>query len=163
MKLTIQDVMTRKVISLRANASIDEAFTLLLGHQISGLPVVDDEGRLVGVLSERDLLRMLYHPDVKVQRALDYASLDVVTIRAGEQLSNVVEVFLSRPYRRVPVVDDDGKLVGVVSRRDVVRTIHELRRQHVSAADGQSRPEPAACPPIGDSGKLSNGYSVATV
>ena len=81
----------------------------------------------MGVITELDLLRLLYNPDTTANCVQEYASTNLFTVNEDEQLPNVVEIFLSKPFRRVPVVSDAGKLVGVVSRRDVIRAIRDVR------------------------------------
>ncbi len=132
MKLTVTEVMTSSVVTIHADAKIDEAFALFLRHQVSGLPVVDDQNRLVGIISELDLLRLLYDPQTDIDRVLDYASTNVVSVTMETSILDAVEILLSQPYRRLPVVDDDNRLVGIVSRRDVVRFIRDVRMKIAS-------------------------------
>ena len=72
MKLTVEEVMTTAVVSIRDDAPIDDAFSLMLRHHISGLPVVDDDNVLVGVISELDLLRLLN--DLHTELLLTYSA-----------------------------------------------------------------------------------------
>jgi CBS domain-containing protein len=119
--------MSDDVISIRRSAPLDDAFALILQHQISGLPVVDDQGRLEGVITEFDLLRLLYDASEPESRVDQHWSDKVISVRIDESLPDVAEKFLEHNVRRFPVVDGQGRLVGVVSRRDLVEHIRDIR------------------------------------
>lgn len=120
------DVMTTTVVTVRMDTSIAEAVDLILRHNVSGLPVVDDEGRLCGILSEFDMLQLLYAPDSEKGTVADYMNQDVLTVGPDDDLSDVADLFLGHRYRRLPVVRN-GWLVGVVARRDLIRFIRDVR------------------------------------
>lgn len=125
--LNVADVMTKRVVSILHDASIDEAFDLLLRHNISGLPVLDDDSRVIGVISEHDLMGILDDPETSVDRVGSYTTMPLISIRADAPLHEALELFLSNSMRRMPVVDEDQKLAGVISRRDVIRAIRDVR------------------------------------
>ncbi len=127
MKFKVADVMTTHVISVRSNTPIDEIFSLLLRHNISGVPVTDHEGQLQGVISERDLLHMMVTPEEEVLTVADLWSTDVISVMQETDLPDVADLFLRRNIRRIPVVDQENRLVGIVSRRDILRRICEIR------------------------------------
>lgn len=129
MKAKAKDVMTSPAIVVRPETTIDDALELLLRHRVSGLPVVDAEDRLVGVVSEFDLLTLLYD-NLRIENTTvsRYLSSDVVTVHEDDHLIDVAQVFLEKGLRRLPVIKA-GKVVGVISRRDVIRYIRDLRRQ----------------------------------
>lgn len=126
MAFKVKNAMTKAVVSVSEDATIDEVFELLLRHHVSGLPVVDSEERLVGIVSELDLLMLLSKPESNVSHVSDYLSGDVLTVEEDDPLAEVTELFLTHRFRRLPVVCD-GRLVGVISRRDVVRYIRDIR------------------------------------
>ncbi len=126
MAFHVKDIMTTSVVAVSPNASLDEVLELLLRHAVSGLPVVDEQRRLVGVISERDLLGLLYDATPGSSTIEEYVSTNVVALEEDESLTDAADLFLSRPFRRLPVVRDD-KLVGVISRRDLIRYIHQCR------------------------------------
>jgi CBS domain-containing protein len=100
---------------------------LLLQHRVSGLPVLDDEQRLVGMVSELDLLRLLYNRmHLGTSRITDFQTNTVVTVGEDDSVIDIAEIFLSQPIRRVPVVRGD-RVVGIISRRDVIRYIRDMR------------------------------------
>jgi len=123
------DCMVRELVTVRPDTDAYDAIALLLKHRISGMPVVDESGRLVGMLSERDCLKTLldseYHnmPTAKVK---DLMSAEVKTIGADTGIVEIASLFLDAPFRRFPVLDK-GRLVGQVSRKDVLRAIQQMR------------------------------------
>ena len=127
--LRAKDVMTRPVISTNAHATVDECISIMLRHHVSGLPVVDDQGQLVGVITEADLLQLLSDPTTTKEMLVGrFMSESVFSVDAEAKLPDVAQQLLARPYRRLPVVRD-GQLVGIVARRDVLRSIWKTRIQ----------------------------------
>ena len=118
------------VITVRPEATVDEAPDLLSKHQVSGVPVVDAEGHVVGILSQFDLFKPLYDQlQLNTTTVARYHSTRVISVQADDMLIDVAEVFMSHAIRRVPVVDAENKLVGIISRRDIVRYIRDVRQQ----------------------------------
>lgn len=111
---TVRDVMTTSVISASPEESVDEAARLLTFHDISGLPVCE-RGQVVGVVSEADLIGKSGATVGEVMTS------PAVTIDDATSLERVAEQLTRQRIRRLPVVDASGQLVGVVSRRDVLR------------------------------------------
>lgn len=130
MGMKAKNVMTTQVVSAKPKASLDDVFALLLRHHVSGLPVVDDEGFLLGVITEYDLLSLLCDTSFDSGIVSDFLTKDVVTVNENEALSDIAELFMSHSIRRIPVLRD-GKIVGIISRRDLIRYIREVRI-HVS-------------------------------
>ncbi len=127
-KPIIAEFMATDLFTLSPETDIRTAVDFLLEHRISGAPVVDEQGVLIGVISEKDCLRLLAKGDDH-QRAsgtvADFMMREPATIPSDMDVYFAAGVFLTRPYRRFPVVDD-GKLVGQVSRRDILRAIQLL-------------------------------------
>jgi CBS domain-containing protein len=117
-----KDTMNTKVISIRPEATIEEAIRMLLKHDVSGLPVIDDTGRLCGIISEFQLLEVVYDPNLKAAQVQGFMTREVITIDESTLLASVANLFIVHRIRRVPVVRD-GKVVGIVSRRDLLRYI----------------------------------------
>ena len=128
MAFKVKNAMTKAVVSVSEDATIDEVFSLLLRHHVSGLPVVDSEDRIVGVVSELDLLMLLNNPESDKSLVSDYLSGNVLTVEEDDPLTDVTELFLTHNFRRLPVVRD-GRLIGVISRRDLVRYIRDIRER----------------------------------
>jgi CBS domain-containing protein len=110
----VRDVMTTNVVSVTAQESVDEAARLLTFHDLSGLPVCEGR-RVVGVLSEADLIGK------SGATVGDVMTAPAQTVAESTGLQQVAEQLTEQRIRRLPVVDASGNLVGIVSRRDVLR------------------------------------------
>jgi CBS domain-containing protein len=117
-----QSIMTSDVVTVRPNASIEEAIELLLSEGISGLPVTDDDGRLIGVITEFALLAVAYDRRVKNHTVSQHMTRDVITVNTDDPISRVADLCIVHRVRRVPVMND-GRLVGVIARRDVLKAL----------------------------------------
>lgn len=118
----VRDFMATKLVTLRPEMSIHDAIAVLLKHHISGAPVVDAGQRLVGILSEKDCLRVVASGAFHTSAAgmvEEYMSREVQTVDPETDVFRVADMFLSRSFRRLPVVEN-GRLIGQVSRRDVL-------------------------------------------
>lgn len=113
------DVMNKNVVAICPDATVEEAIHSLLEHHVSGVPIVDEQGCLVGIISEFQLLEAIYRPEVKQERVRDLMTKDVITVAEDATLSEVANMLLLHRIRRVPVVRD-GKLVGIIARRDLL-------------------------------------------
>src|SRR5690349_13393975 len=115
--MKVGEIMTRDVISVAEDASVREVARLLNDHRISGLPVCDDQGHMVGLISEFDLIAK---PDV--HRVGDAMTRDVISVMEDTSVDEVRYLLVHRRIKRVPVLRGQ-KLVGIVSRADLVREI----------------------------------------
>lgn len=122
---TAAEIMTRPVVSARENASArDVALQLMTGHY-SGMPVTNDKGRVVGIITEMDLLRAVMDGKELVRTtARDIMTPDVATAREDATVEEFISIMEEFHIIRLPIVKDD-KLVGIVSRSDVLRSLIE--------------------------------------
>ncbi len=129
----VQDFMVRKLVTVTPETDAHDAIDALLQHGISGMPVVDASGRLVGMLSERDCMKTLtnaqYH-NLPTALVRDLMSTALCTVPPDTGLLEVAELFVCNRFRRLPVVDANGKLVGQISRCDVLQAIQRMRASH---------------------------------
>jgi CBS domain-containing protein len=121
---TARDIMTMDVICVTKGTSIYEAIQTLVTNNITGLPVVDGGRRLVGVVTEKDVLRLLYNVEDHSGTVGDFMSPHVVAFDQDDDLRDLVDTFKLNHFRRVPILDN-GRLVGIVSRKDIIRYIKE--------------------------------------
>ncbi len=130
---TARDVMTHSLITIPAAMSIFEAIRLLITRKISGAPVLESDGRVVGMLSEIHCLGVLasdqFHADDHIHPVTDYMTRDFETVDPDTDIYRLSLYFRDKPVRRFPVVDEAGRLLGQVSRRDVLKGIDEMRRK----------------------------------
>jgi len=132
--MLVKDVMTSPAITVSAEAWVKDGLRLLDEHHVTALPVVDDRGRLVGIVSEADLLHDVVHHDPRTQilpredtdapprRIADVMSTLSMTVGADSDLSDAVELMTSTAVKSLPVVDHEH-VVGVVSRSDIVHLL----------------------------------------
>lgn len=150
--LTAKEIMTAPVKTVPEEATLREVAELLSLQKISGAPVVDTSGKLVGVITESDLLneskktaalprtavfgfflvpeetlRKVYHEGASLL-ARDVMTRDVVTAAEDTELDDLAQTMLDRKINRVPIVDGAGNMVGIVTREDVLRGRFGLKR-----------------------------------
>ncbi|MHC4131822.1 MAG: CBS domain-containing protein [Planctomycetota bacterium] len=121
--LKVKDVMTKNVICVKKDTPITEALEYLERHNISGLPVVEDDMILVGVLSEKDILKFYYEEiDLKDKTVAEYMTHPAISFDEEDDLLGVCTCLENHFIRRLPVTKN-GKLTGIVSRRDIIKYI----------------------------------------
>lgn len=122
--LTAGSIMTTDLVTVQPDASVEEAIAILLNERISGLPVTDDAGRLVGVITEFALLAVTYDKRVKNHTVGQHMTREVITVDVNEPVDRIADLCIVHRVRRVPVMRD-GRLIGVIARRDVLRALVE--------------------------------------
>lgn len=152
-ELTAKDVMSKKLMTLRKETPVREAAELLSSNNIGGAPVVDDEGRLIGIVTESDLIMQdvklrfptyvellngyIYLPtslqrfETELRKAVgarvgDVMSTDVITVDEDTTVEDIATLMVDEDISRVPVMSG-GKLVGIVTKGDLVRAISKER------------------------------------
>jgi CBS domain-containing protein len=122
-----RDVMKCGLLTVQRETPIYEAMDIIATRNITGLPVVDDCMNLVGVVSERDMLKLLYDPTVKAGKTEEFMTEEVVSFNHDDELSDVCDCLINNRFRRVPILNQ-GKVVGIISRADVILYIlkHKL-------------------------------------
>jgi CBS domain-containing protein len=127
--MLVRDYMTRNVITLSPDMEILKALLVLAENDISGAPVLDGRGpvrgSVIGMLTEKDCLKSAleaaYHSEFG-GLVSDYMSREVASVEPDDGVVKVAERFVTHPYHRYPVLED-GALVGIISRRDVIQAL----------------------------------------
>lgn len=146
--MLVKELMTTSVITVRPNATIEQVADVIHGYHFTGVPVVDEQGRLLGVIMERDFITAdskLYLPTyVKMLKDLDFVQNDkkhlskeaqslisataadvmnsnIVTASPEDTIEHLAELFATKRVNPIPVVDEQFKLVGVISRSDLIK------------------------------------------
>lgn len=141
--MKVREIMTKKVTTISADMKAQEALDLLQRMHISGLPVVGGDGKLVGMFTEKEVLArilpsyinnvgsFIYEENPKSTRkkfselnTMQVSAImrkEVVTTKADTTLCEVARIMLTQKARRLPVIDDAGRIVGIVSRGDIVK------------------------------------------
>jgi CBS domain-containing protein len=149
MPKTVADVMSRDPIVVRSETSLNEAIQILAERRISGLPVVDDAGKLIGIISETDLMWqetgvtppayiMFLDSVIYLQNPATYErdlhkalgqtvgevmSKDPITIFPEKTLTQAARVMHEKKVHRLPVLDESGQVIGILTRGDIVRAM----------------------------------------
>ena len=147
--MQVQDIMTKKVLTVQPETTVREVAEILVSHKISGVPVVEEDGSLVGIVSEGDLMSKEILPEPPAEfcilgAVIYYNSLrefkdafsrmaantaealmtkKVVTVKSYDDVSDVARIMRDKHIKRVPVLDDEGHLIGIVSRQDIVKML----------------------------------------
>ena len=124
-----KDIMVEAVVTAQPDMPIYDAIRLLANRNITGLPVVDENLELKGVLSEKDVLKLLYETEDRAEQTVqDYMSDNVVTYDVNDNLIDLCDCLIDNSFRRIPITND-GKLGGIASRSDVIKAILKLKHQ----------------------------------
>ncbi len=144
-----KDIMSKNIISVKGTATIEEIAQVFVDNHISGVPVVDDNGDLVGIVTEGDLIHKKTSPrapsvlsilgaTIYVQgvhqyrddfakllamSAHDIMNSEVITVTPDTGVAEIADIFVKKNINRVPVIGKDGKMVGIVSREDIIRSL----------------------------------------
>ena len=146
--LTARDMMTTNLLLFSPEQTLLEAIENLIKWGVSGAPVVDEDGRMVGMLSELDCLRMLASDEFYLQQQEEAALVEQFMTTGGRNIPPdlgiyaISHYFLTSPVRRLPVVERE-KLIGQVSRRDVLRGMDEMSRKRLIRKHYPDYREPA--------------------
>lgn len=125
--LRAKDIMTKEVITVKKDTPIYEVVELMVKHDISGVPVVEDDMSLAGVLSEKDVIILFYASEDGTNKTVsDFMTEPATCFDENEDLVSVCDFLVKNIYRRVPVTSK-GKVTGVISVRDILG--HILREK----------------------------------
>src|SRR4029453_15802654 len=125
--LSVQDRMSKPAVIVSAHASLAEALRLMLERRIHYLPVVDDDGHLVGMVNEDDVLGTRPRPRAEDDPVAAVMSAPAVSIGLAELLTDAMQVMVGRGIGALPVVQD-GRVIGILTQSDVVAAL--ARRGH---------------------------------
>jgi len=129
--VNVEKYMTRRLVTFHPDQTMDQVVETLLAKKISGGPVIDEEGKLCGVISEGDCLKEVvkgkYNNSPSMSGTVsEHMAIDVITVTPEMNIFELAQMFLSKKLRRFPVLAD-GKLVGQISQKDVMRAVIKLR------------------------------------
>jgi len=132
--LSVRDYMTRELITFRPDQSVEEVIDLLIKHRISGGPVVDEDGKLVGVISEGDCIKHVsesryFNMPMEESTVSSKMIRDVDTIDGNMNIFDAANKFLTARRRRFPILED-GRLVGQISQKDILKATIRLKSQN---------------------------------
>lgn len=151
----VKDIMTKEVLTVHKSDTVEKCANILSSHNLSGLPVVDDENKVIGIVTEGDLIRrasriegpaflevlggILYLESPKqfmarIEKltgsiANDIMSEDVITISPDKEIEYAATLLVRQKVKRLPVVDKEGKLLGIVSRKDIMNYLFNTEEE----------------------------------
>ena len=124
--ITARHFMSTSLVTLSPDQDVMDAMDHLCRHRVSGAPVLDSQGELVGILTERDCIQTFvqtaYHGQTRAGSLSECMSQSVETVDLDASLVDIAQLFASTKYRRYPVLEN-GRIVGIISRRDVIRAL----------------------------------------
>jgi CBS domain-containing protein len=128
----IQDLMTKNPRTVTADATLAEAASIMRDEDAGVVPIVDAENHVVGVITDRDIAVRAVAEGKDVQTTVrDIASQDLVTVDPQQDLDEALRLMAKHQVRRLPVVEEDGKLVGIVAQADVAKAGDDARTGEV--------------------------------
>lgn len=129
---TAKEIMTRDLVHATEFMTVEEALKILINYRVTGLPVVNKKLEMIGVLSEYDLLKQISKAkkaeDPTIFQQIINFSPKAFSINEDTPLSAIVKEFIGTKYRRLPVVDKRRKLVGIITRRDLMKVYYYRAR-----------------------------------
>lgn len=123
--------MTTDLITFTPETDIIKAIDSMIEHQISGAPVLNENKELVGMISEKDCITVIidsvYHNQpISTSKVAKYMTTNLKTVSVEADVVDVASEFLKKNYKRFPVIDEKGRLVGQVSRRDILKAVKAM-------------------------------------
>ena len=115
-----KDIMSTEIVTITEDATMKHVIQLLVTRGITGLPVVSDDMEMLGIVTEKDVLKALYNQDVQVNSVADLMTGDIVFFDENDDLIKVFKGLVENNFRRVPILSQ-GKLVGIISRTDIIK------------------------------------------
>jgi len=120
-------IMSEKLVSLDQDLSLEDAWEKIKGYEIEHFPIITEEGKLVGLLSERELLRQMKESEKKTLKEI--VSNTTLCADPKTNIQDVIKVFFDENVEAVPIVDKHHRVVGVLSRNDLLKTM--LKVSHI--------------------------------
>jgi CBS-domain-containing membrane protein len=135
--MKIKDVIKRDVLTVKADDSLKKAMIIICRNKISGLPVVDDDNKLIGIISEKDILKAMYlspqeyieygatafnedrYKDIMDDKVESVMSTTLTTATIDDDALKVASLMILKKVRRIPIVDNEGKVIDLVSQGDI--------------------------------------------
>lgn len=151
----VKDIMTKEIITVNEADTVEKCANLLITHDLSGLPVVDEKGYVKGIITEGDLIRHKsevqvpafleflggiiyledpnkYLEDVRKSMGLFVSTVmtrDITTISPDVTVEDAAALLVSKNLKRLPVLDEEGKLIGIVSRKDIMNYLFSNEKE----------------------------------
>lgn len=139
--ISTKDYMTEHPVTFKKETSLFDAISIIVENRLSGATVLDDEQRVIGVISEMDLLRVMSHVSYFHEgggTVGDFMSTDCDMMDADQNIVDAAQLLLKTKHRRMPIADDGGRFVGQISARSILRAFLESMRQRAVKNNGKT-------------------------
>ena len=123
--LKAKEIMSKSVSTIRPDQTLLDAMEILVCKEVSGLPVVNADEALVGIITEKDILNFVFSGNLKSTRVKDVMTKDVVSFSPNDNVDTIALAIGQQRFRSVPIVER-GKVVGIVSRRDIIHSALQI-------------------------------------
>jgi predicted transcriptional regulator len=127
----VKEFMDKTFVTLNPNMNVYKAIDILLDKGLTSAVVVDEDNKIVGILSEKDCLSLLtkgeYH-ELPAGTVVDFMTKEVVTTSPTTDVFHVAELFLTHFFRRAVIADENNKMIGQITRRDLLRIIKKFKK-----------------------------------
>ena len=127
-----ETIMKTDLVTVTRDTPIYEAIGILVDNNITGLPVVNDDMTLAGIITEKDVMKLLYVNMNEPGKVEDFMTEKVISFDHQDSLIDIAESFMNNHFRRVPILAN-GKLAGIISRKDIIAYISKLRHKDKAA------------------------------
>ena len=118
--MIVKNLIKRNVITIKSTCTIKEAAQIMIKESIGVLPIVDNDNKPIAIVSERDLIKAIAHGLSTNTNVIEIATKSVVTINENESISKAAKLMKNYKIRHLVVVNNEGKVIGVISIRDIV-------------------------------------------
>jgi CBS domain-containing protein len=121
-----KDIMTTELIIAHPEMTVDEAIRIMVNNKITGMPVVDKSKKLIGIVSEYDVMKVAYETSglkvINLSKPIHFTK-EVLAVDEDAPLKDIVHIFVDKKIRRIPVLNKNKDLVGLITRRDIMRVL----------------------------------------
>ena len=118
--IAARDIMIDDIIAVKKGTRLGKVIRLLVQNRITGLPVIDEDNHLIGMVTEKDVLKVLYSGKIKGKIVEDIMSTEITAFTENEDLMNIIKCLIDNDFRRVPITSGNT-LKGIITRRDVIK------------------------------------------
>ena len=126
--LKAKDVMIKDVITISPDATLVDAIEILIAKEISGMPVVDENEKMIGIISEKDIINFAFSGNLPMTKVKEAMTKNVTGFPPDADVDSIALAISHHQFRRVPIVEG-GRVVGIVSRRDIIRVAISLNNK----------------------------------
>ncbi len=122
----VTDIMSHRVVTAAGNTSLGEAAKKMIENDVGSVVIIDEEGRCIGIVTERDFLRFFVEKVPPETPVREYMRKDPITVREDASINEARNIMITHNIRHLPVVGHNGRVIGILSVRDIFERIETL-------------------------------------